>query len=83
MTIITPARFPNKSENSKLLLGTKYCKTSSATDKNIKWPEQPSWYQKPSDINNIFKAMIKNGINEKIAIKILGMNWLNFMKNHF
>ena len=37
MAIITPARFPNKSENSKLLLGTKYCKTSSTIDKNIKY----------------------------------------------
>ena len=37
MTIITPARFPNKSENSKLLQGTKYCKTSSVIDKNIKY----------------------------------------------
>ena len=52
-------------------------------DKNINWPKQPKWYEKPSDINNIFRAMIKNGINEQTAIKILGMNWLNFMKNHF
>ena len=37
MAIITPARFPKKSENSKLLLGTKYCNTSSTIDKNIKY----------------------------------------------
>ena len=37
MAITTPARFPNKSENSKLLLGTKYYKTSSTIDKNIKY----------------------------------------------
>ena len=37
MTIITPAIFPNKSENSKLLFGIKYCKTSSVIDKNIKY----------------------------------------------
>jgi len=35
MAIITPARFPNKSGNSKLLLGTKYCNTSSTIDKII------------------------------------------------
>ena len=37
MAIITPARFPKKSENSKLLLGIKYCNTSSTIDKNIKY----------------------------------------------
>ena len=36
MALITPTRFPNKSESSKLLLGTKYCNTSSTIDKNIK-----------------------------------------------
>ena len=37
MAIITPARFPKRSENSKLLLGKKYCNTSSTIDKNIKY----------------------------------------------
>ena len=37
MAIITPARFPNKSGNSKLLLAIKYCNTSSTIDKNIKY----------------------------------------------
>ena len=37
MAKITPPRFPNKSENSKVLLGTKYCKNSSVIDKNIKY----------------------------------------------
>ena len=36
MAIMIPTRFPNKSANSKLLLGTKYCNTSSKIDKNIK-----------------------------------------------
>ncbi len=44
---------------------------------------QPDWYQKPSDINNLFEAMCVNNINENIAEKIIGTNWLNFMKNHF
>ena len=52
-------------------------------DKNIKWPKQPDWYKKPSDINNLFEAMCVNNINENIAEKIIGRNWLNFMKNHF
>ena len=62
---------------------TKNIDYGESKDKNINWPKQPKWYEKPSDINNIFRAMIKNGINEQTAIKILGMNWLNFMKNHF
>ena len=28
-------------------------------------------------------GMISNGISEKIAYKIVGKNWLNFMTNHF
>ena len=35
MAIMTPTKFPNKSGNSKLLLGTKYCNSSSKIDKNI------------------------------------------------
>ena len=52
-------------------------------EKNIKWPKQPNWYQKPSDINNLFNAMCKNGINENTALRIIGKNWLEFMRNHF
>tara|TARA_Y100000590_G_scaffold199501_1_gene226576 strand:- start:3059 stop:4045 length:987 start_codon:yes stop_codon:yes gene_type:complete len=62
---------------------TKKTDYGESKNKNIKWPKQPDWYEKPSDINNIFEAMCKFGINEKIAIKIMGKNWLNFMKNHF
>ena len=62
---------------------TKQTDYGESIDKNIKWPQQPYWYEKSSDINNIFEAMCTNGINEKIAIKIIGMNWLNFMENHF
>ena len=62
---------------------TKKTDYGESKDKNIKWPKQPGWYAKPSDINNLFEAMCKNGINEKISTKIIGLNWLNFMKNHF
>ena len=33
-------------------------------DNSVEWPKQPNWYNKPSDINNVFQAMIKNGIKE-------------------
>ena len=62
---------------------TKHIDYGESKTQNAQWPEQPSWFKKPSDINNIYKAMCKNGINEKTARKIIGMNWLNFMKNHF
>ena len=62
---------------------TKRTDFGESKDRNIKWPKQPYWYVKPSDINNIFTAMCKNGFKEQIAIKIIGKNWLNFMKNHF
>ena len=62
---------------------TKEIDYGESKDKNIKWPKQPNWYQKPSHINNLFEAMCINGINENVAAKIIGTNWLNFMKNHF
>ena len=62
---------------------TKKTDYGESKDNNIKWPKKPDWYEKPSDINNIFNAMCKNGFNEQTAIKIIGKNWLNFMKNHF
>ena len=62
---------------------TKKVDYGESKDKNVKWPKQPEWYQKPSDILNIFEAMCQNGVNEEIAIKIIGSNWFNFMKNHF
>ena len=62
---------------------TKKTDYGESQDKNIKWPRQPEWYKKPSDINNLFIAMCENGINEKNATKIMGMNWFNFMKIHF
>ena len=62
---------------------TKKTDYGESKDKNIQWPKQPDWYQKPSDINNLFEAMCVNNINENIAKKIIGTNWLNFIKNHF
>ena len=47
------------------------------------WPKQPTWYRYPSDINNVFEAMCLLGISEKNAIKIVGLNWLHFMQQHF
>ena len=57
MAIITPARFPNKSENSKLLLGTKSCNTSSKIDKNIKY--------KLKILNWLFFLKVKKPITER------------------
>ena len=52
-------------------------------DKNPKWPKLPSWYKQPSDLKNLFTTMCKNNISEKVAAKIVGENWFNFMKNQF
>ncbi len=51
--------------------------------KSPKWPEQPSWFKKGSDLKGLFEAMIKNGIDENQALQIMGTNWYNFLKNHF
>ena len=60
---------------------TKKLDYGESKNKSIKWPAQPQWFRKGSDIINIYNALIKSGISEKNAIKIMGSNWLNFMKN--
>jgi len=62
---------------------TKKTDYGESKDKNPSWPKQPSWYSKPGDLKIFFYSMIKNGIKEKEAIKIAGINWFNFMQNHF
>ena len=62
---------------------TKKIDYGESKDKNPKWPKLPSWYKLPSDLKNLFKTMCKNNISEKVAAKIVGENWFNFMKNQF
>ena len=62
---------------------TKKIDYGESTSKNIKWPKQPSWFTKGSDLKNIFESLVKSGLSEDQAFKIMGINWLNFMKNHF
>ena len=62
---------------------TKKIDYGESLDKNAAWPEQPSWFKKGSDFKNLYEGMIINGIKEKEAFKILGENWLKFMKLHF
>ena len=54
-----------------------------STNKDTSWPKQPAWFEKGSDIINIFNGLVKSGMNENDAFKILGSNWLEFMKEHF
>ncbi len=62
---------------------TKKIDYGESKDKNPKWPELPNWYSQPSDLKKLFKSMCENNISEKVATKIVGENWLNFMKNQF
>ena len=62
---------------------TKKIDYGESKDKNPKWPELPNWYSKPSDLKNLFISMCENNISEKVATKIVGKNWLSFMKNQF
>ena len=62
---------------------TKKIDYGESTSKSIKWPEQPSWFTKGSDIKNIFQGLKKSGVREEYAFKILGENWLKFMKGFF
>jgi len=54
-----------------------------STNQDTSWPKQPAWFEKGSDIVNIFNGLVKSGMNENDALKILGSNWLEFMKEHF
>ena len=40
-------------------------------------------FEKGSDIKNIYEGLLKSGMNEEKIFKILGSNWLEFMKLHF
>ena len=62
---------------------TKKIDYGESKDKNPKWPKLPSWYKQPSDLKNLFTTMCENNISEKVATKIVGENWFNFMKNQF
>jgi len=50
---------------------------------SVSWPNQPDWFQKGSDIINIYKGLIESKMSEENIFKILGSNWLNFMKKNF
>ena len=62
---------------------TKKLDYGEALNKSISWPEQPSWFKKGSDMKILFEAMLINGFSEDEALKIIGKNWLEFMKIHF
>jgi len=62
---------------------TKKTDYGESKDQSISWPTQPSWFTKGSDLNNIYYGLIKSGLNEEDALKILGSNWLNFMERFF
>ena len=62
---------------------TKKLDYGESKTKSITWPKQPSWFEKGSDIINIYKGLIQSGMHEKNIFKILGSNWLDFMKNSF
>ena len=62
---------------------TKKIDYGESQNKSVVWPDQPTWFKKGSDLKNIYIAMIKSGFSEDEAFKILGQNWLNFMKINF
>ena len=62
---------------------TKKTDYGESKDNSSGWPEQPSWFTKGSDIKNIYQSLLKNGISEEDTFKIIGKNWLKFMKEFF
>ena len=62
---------------------TKKIDYGESQNKSTVWPEQPAWFKKGSDLKNLYEGMLKNGFSENDTFKILGQNWLEFMKIHF
>ena len=62
---------------------TKKIDYGESSNKSTIWPKQPAWFTKGSDIKNIYQSLTKSGVKEKDAFKILGTNWLEFMKGFF
>ena len=62
---------------------TKKIDYGESQTKSTTWPDQPLWFKKGSDLINLYEAMLKNGFSENDTFKILGKNWLEFMKIHF
>ena len=62
---------------------TKTTDYGESPNQDTSWPKQPAWFEKGSDIINIFNGLVKSGMNENDAFKILVSNWLEFMKEHF
>ena len=56
---------------------------NESKNKNSGWPKQPSWFEKGSDIINVYEGLLRTGMKEENVFKILGSNWLNFIKNSF
>ena len=66
--------------NGKWTKKTDYGESSS---KSTAWPKQPTWFTKGSDMQNIYEGLTQNGVKEEDAFKILGTNWLEFMKGFY
>ncbi|MFL2812203.1 MAG: membrane dipeptidase [Paracoccaceae bacterium] len=47
------------------------------------FPTQPEWFDKTSDFPNLLVGLKKAGFNEEEALKIMGLNWLNFYEENF
>ena len=62
---------------------TKKIDYGESKDNNPSWPNQPDWYSKPGDLKSFFYTMVKQGIKEEEAIKIVGLNWFKFLQIHF
>ncbi len=51
--------------------------------KDLAWPQQPSWFQRSSDIGNIADGLRAIGFSESETARIMGQNWLDFFSASF
>ena len=45
------------------------------------WPAQPSWFQGPADMHGVAAGLADQGFNDDEVAKVMGENWLSFLKN--
>ncbi len=62
---------------------TKKIDYGESKDKSSSWPKQPAWFTKGSDIINIYHGLQKAGMKDEKILKIMGLNWMEFIKNSF
>lgn len=48
---------------------------------NSNWPKPLEWFKDSSGMQNIYNGLLEQGFSQQETNQIIGLNWLNFLKN--